>query len=87
MGRGFMFVPRSLRTRWDAASWAHGFMFDRPCAAHTMGRAQGCVLAPISSLVRFASLHGLTVQPISCRFAGMTRKQTPISGQGEPFRL
>ena len=36
-----------------------------------MGRAQGCALAPISSLFRFASLHGLTVQPISCRFAGV----------------
>ena len=46
-------------------------MFDRPCAAHTMGRAFGgswlWFLLRHLPLFLFESLHGPTVQPISYR--------------------
>ena len=61
-----LFVPRARGARWDVALCLTARVLRTRWVAAS--RAQGCVLAPSFPLVRFASLHGLTVQPISCRF-------------------
>ena len=52
-----------LTLRGGSGGW---FIFDRPCAAHTMGRAQGCILLLLflSSRLSQRTLGSMALRPV-----------------------